>query len=218
MKFLISEEEKSRILEMHQNATSRQYLMEGVPNTTLVADSAIEVAARSICGGIDYVKASVILSNTGTEDAYINMRPSIKLGDGSDASLNSQIYTTSYNVTVKGKPVVGQADGQNQFKIPKGTKATLNIVMALRISNIESRYKGEMDVASRETSRSQREKLQAMAQTNRTTAYNKIKNLKSAVLNLRYNGQPIQISMNFGGFMIDSSRACDAAIELPKGF
>jgi hypothetical protein len=28
MKFLISEEEKSRILEMHQNATSRQYLME----------------------------------------------------------------------------------------------------------------------------------------------------------------------------------------------
>ena len=28
MKFLISEEEKSRVLEMHQNATSRQYLME----------------------------------------------------------------------------------------------------------------------------------------------------------------------------------------------
>ncbi len=28
MKFLISEEEKSRILEMHQNATSRQYLNE----------------------------------------------------------------------------------------------------------------------------------------------------------------------------------------------
>jgi hypothetical protein len=30
MKFLISEEEKSRILNMHQNATSRQYLMEDV--------------------------------------------------------------------------------------------------------------------------------------------------------------------------------------------
>ena len=28
MKFLISEEEKSRILNMHQNATSRQYLSE----------------------------------------------------------------------------------------------------------------------------------------------------------------------------------------------
>jgi hypothetical protein len=28
MKYLISEEEKSRILEMHQNATSRQYLSE----------------------------------------------------------------------------------------------------------------------------------------------------------------------------------------------
>jgi hypothetical protein len=28
-KFIISESEKQRILEMHQNATSRQYLMEG---------------------------------------------------------------------------------------------------------------------------------------------------------------------------------------------
>jgi hypothetical protein len=33
MKFLISEEEKSRILEMHQNATSRQYLTEAPVDT-----------------------------------------------------------------------------------------------------------------------------------------------------------------------------------------
>jgi len=31
--FIISEQEKQRILEMHQNATSRQYLMEGASDT-----------------------------------------------------------------------------------------------------------------------------------------------------------------------------------------
>jgi hypothetical protein len=37
MKFLISEEEKGRILEMHQNATSRQYLMEETISNTLAS-------------------------------------------------------------------------------------------------------------------------------------------------------------------------------------
>ena len=37
MKFIISEQEKSRILEMHQNATSRQYLNEDLSQVILLS-------------------------------------------------------------------------------------------------------------------------------------------------------------------------------------
>ena len=38
-KFIITEEEKTRILEMHQNATSRQYLMESEGNVANLAST-----------------------------------------------------------------------------------------------------------------------------------------------------------------------------------
>jgi len=59
MKFLISEEEKSRILEMHQNATSRQYLGEqNGDNSQLVGQ------AKKIVG--DLLTA---MGGAGTDDA-----------------------------------------------------------------------------------------------------------------------------------------------------
>lgn len=196
----------------------RQYLTEGVPDTTLVANSDIKFPARSICGGNDYISASVELSNTGVADGYILNRPFFKLGDGQDPYLNSQVVVTDFNVTIGGKPSIGSPEGQNQFKIPKGKKAILNIVIATRLSSIEGRYKAEMESANQQTSRVQKEKQIEMAKSNRVNAYNKIKNLRSAVLNLKYNGQPIQIPVNFAGFNIDTTRACDAPIQLPKGF
>jgi hypothetical protein len=45
MKFLISEEEKSRILEMHQNATSRQYLTE-TPADTIYSDKLLDIVTK----------------------------------------------------------------------------------------------------------------------------------------------------------------------------
>jgi len=212
----LTESDLARIVKRVIN--ERQYLMEGVPDTTLVANGAIEFPARTICGGIDYIRASVELSNTGVDDAYILSRPSLRIGNGQDASLNGQIVTVDFNVTINGKPSIGSPEDQKQFKIPKGKKAILNIVIATRVASIEGTFKSEWTNASKEPSRSQREKLEAIAKSNRTLAYNKLKNLKSVVLNLKYNGQPIQIPVNFGGFTVDSTRTCDAPIQLPKGF
>ena len=212
----LTENDLARIVKRVMNEQS--LLMEGVPNTTLQADGNIEVQSRTLCLGNDFIKASVILSNTGAEDAYIKMRPFLRHGDGSDASLNGMVYISDYSVTVKNKPSVGQADGQNQFKIPKGTKATLNIVIATRTSQIEGDWQREMKDAEAQTSTKQRQEMTNRANANRKLKYDKIKNLKSSVLNLRYNGQPITIPVNFGGFMVDRNTVCDAEIKLPKGF
>ena len=212
----LTESDLARIVKRVINEQS--LLMEGVPNTTLQADGNIEVQSRTLCLGNDFINASVVLSNTGAEDAYLKTRPTLKHGDGSDATLNGMVYVSDFSVTVKGKPSVGQADGQNQFKIPKGSKATLNIVIATRASRIEGDYQNAMKTAEAQTSVKQRQEMTNNASANRKLMYDKMKNLKPAVLTLRYNGQPIQIPVNFGGFMVDRNTVCDAEIKLPKGF
>lgn len=212
----LTESDLARIVKRVIN--ERQYLMEGVPNTTLQSDGNIEVQSRTLCLGDDFIKASVVLSNTGTEDAYIKMRPTFRHGDGSDSALNGMVYVSDFSVTVGGKPSVGQADGQNQFKIPKGKKATLNIVIATRTGRIESDYQRATKEANAQTSTKQRQEMTNNASVNRKLMYDKIKNFKSSVLTLQYNGQPIKIPVNFGGFMIDRNTACDTQIQLPKGF
>jgi hypothetical protein len=214
MKFLISEEEKSRILEMHQNATSRQYLMEGVPNTTLKFDTPINIAARSVCGQLDYIQGNVVLQNVGTEDAYINLAPFLRVPSG----MKELSSSSEFNVTIGGKPVVGQADGQNQLKIPKGKKATLNFVIRTNASASLSIYQSQMKAAEGLTSSREKEAAKVAARKTLDDSRNAFKNLKSTTLLVRYNGQPLDIPVNFGGFMVDTTRACDAEIKLPKGF
>jgi hypothetical protein len=193
--------------------SERSLLTEGVPNTSLKSETSITIPARTVCGGIDYIKGSVILQNTGTEDAYINVRPSLKA-----AGVPELFTSNEYNVTIGGKPVWGNPEGQNQVKIPKGKKATLNFVIGTNIANIYADYTRELRDA--QTLRSQREKdaAKAVAIKKRDDRYNAFKNIQSANLVVRYNGQPLEIPVNFGGFMVDGSRSCDTQIMLPKGF
>lgn len=167
----------------------RQYLMEGVPNTTLTADNPITVASRTVCATKDYIKVSFIVTNSGTEDAYLSNFPYLTNRG------QAKVFTANeFNVTIGGKPQVGQADGQNQPKIPKGKKATINMVIYTDLSNFKA---GTPEMQ---------------------TALANLKNLKSGTIVVRYNGTDLQIPVTFGGFMIDASRSCDAAITLPKGF
>ena len=73
MKFLISEEEKSRILEMHQNATSRQYLTEA--RVELMGMPQVKAAAKFFKDAYDkevptpsYILGQYLLkTNPGTD-------------------------------------------------------------------------------------------------------------------------------------------------------
>lgn len=210
---LISESEKQRILEMHQNATLRQYLMEGVPNTTLASDGAITVVSRTVCATIDYIKVSFIVSNTGAADAYITQAPILS----SDAAGILQ-RSIEYNVTIGGKPSWGQADGQNSPKVPKGKKATINCVIYTNLQYYKQLRDSELLKARSVRNPTEKARLEAEARKIYSDAMTKLTSLKTGTMVVRYNGPELQIPVNFGGFMIDGTKACDAAITLPKGF
>ena len=208
----LTESDLTRIVR--QVINERSLLTEGVPNTMLKEENAITIASRSVCGGVDYIKGSVVLVNTGTEDAYINVPPFLR--SPSDMKELSSSY--EFNVTIGGKPVVGQADGQNQPKIPKGKKATLNFVIKTNSGLAVSDYQRDMKAAEALTNSREKETAKLAARKRLDNRRNAFKNLKSTTLFVRYNGTPLEIPVNFGGLMVDGSRVCDAEIKLPKGF
>jgi hypothetical protein len=208
----LTESDLTRIVRRVMNES--MLLTEGVPNTTLKFDTPINIAARSVCGQLDYIQGNVVLQNVGTEDAYINLAPFLRVPSG----MKELSSSSEFNVTIGGKPVVGQADGQNQLKIPKGKKATLNFVIRTNASASLSIYQSQMKAAEGLTSSKEKEAAKVAARKTLDDSRNAFKNLKSTTLFVRYNGQPLEIPVNFGGFMVDTTRACDAEIKLPKGF
>lgn len=211
----LTENDLARIVKRVINEQS--LLMEGVPNTTLVADGPINIVARTVCGGMDYIKASVVLTNTGTENAYINNYPLFKDYEPTLKSFGVLSTTYEYNVTIGGKPQFSNPEGQNQPMIPKGKKATLNFVIKTNIATLTQRNNREI-----ENTKGLRPDEAKNARTEAAKRHNQrmeaFKNLKSATIQVRYNGQPLDIPVNIGGFMVDNTRTCDAPIELPKGF
>ena len=85
-KFLISESEKQRILEMHQNATSRQYLMEESTNSPEIfipykkikneKGETVDVPAKEAYAKSDYVTTFRILDNNRDTIKEITKNPS----------------------------------------------------------------------------------------------------------------------------------------------
>jgi hypothetical protein len=102
-------------------------------------------------------------------------------------------------------------------QIPKGKKGLLTFVIQTRVGTIESQYRNAVERANQMTSRAEREQEMQAAVANKKNRTAKIKKPKGE-LKLRYNGGLLAIPVNFGGLTMDSTIACDAPIELPKGF
>ena len=193
-------------------------LMEGVPTTTLTTAGPITIEGRSVCKtGVDYIKGQVKITNSGTQDAYLNYAPTLQVGGGL-----VQVMSTTYEYSVtgsNGKPIWGNPEGQNQPKIPKGSSATLNFVIQTKAGTPHNDYVRVMrQIDSSQDSSKEKEKLKLDARKVYDDRVKAFTNLKSANMKIRYNGQPLDIPINFGGFMIDNNRVCDAEIKLPKGF
>lgn len=98
MKFLISEDEKSRILEMHQNATSRQYLTEGDKDDASLS-SIINTVANIMNSQIDRkiqenpqfptTKITVKRSTNETNVWYCWKYGATQIGCNGDISINT---------------------------------------------------------------------------------------------------------------------------------
>jgi hypothetical protein len=148
---------------------------------------------------------------------YILNRPVLKLASPVSPA---QVYSTSeFNVTIGGKPMWSNPEGQNQAMIPKGKKATLNFIIMTNVKPIEDNFNYAMGEVQNLRTTEKRKAANDVALKNRSAAYTTFQNLKSGTLIVNYNGsQPLEIPVNFGGFKVDKARACDAAISLPKGF
>jgi hypothetical protein len=193
-------------------------LMEGVPDTTLTSSEPITIEGRSVCKtGVDYIKGQVKITNSGTKDAYLNYAPTLQVGGGL-----GQIISTTYEFNVtgsNGKPIWGNPEGQNQPKIPVGATAKLNFVIQTNAGQPYSDYFNAIQqINNSQDPQRTKEKLKLDAKKVYDDRVNALTNLKSSNLKIRYNGQALDIPVNFGGFRIDNNRACDAKILLPKGF
>ena len=198
----LTESDLTRIVRRVMNES--RLLTEGVPNTTLTSGGDIAVAARTVCmKGYDYIMVSFIVDNTaGAADAYLTQTPYMSnMGSGNSKPF---IQTGQYNVTIGGKPSWGQADEQNSPKIPKGKKATVNVIIATNTNSINNQRNGAATPVE--------------GNKIATDYFTSIRNIKTATMNVRYNGALLVIPMTFGGFTIGSTTACDAVITLPKGF
>jgi len=202
----LTESDLTRIVRRVMNES--RLLTEGVPNTTLTSGGDIAVVARTVCTtGNDYITASFIVDNTaGAADAYLTQSPYLSNISNSGGYPSIKV-TGQYNVTIGGKPSWGQADQQNSPKIPKGKKATINVVLS---TNYES--------ASAQQKRATPGPDWAAANKLTTDYLTSLRSLKTGTMNVRYNGATLAIPMTFGGFTTGSTTACDAAITLPKGF
>jgi hypothetical protein len=180
-------------------------LTEGVPNTTLTSGGDIAVAARTVCTrGNDYIMASFIVDNTaGAADAYLTQSPYLS-NISSGGGFPTIKVTGQYNVTIGGKPSWGQADQQNSPKIPKGKKATVNIVLSTNQQSAVAQMNAKP--------------LEPAGGKLYQEYWASLKTLKTGTMNVRYNGVTLAIPMTFGGFTTGPTTACDAAITLPKGF
>lgn len=127
MKFLISEEEKSRILGMHQNATSRHYLTEDNTKDDASLNYIVNAVAKIMNSQIDRkiqenpefpaTKITVKRSTNAENVFYCWLYGTKQIG--CDGSINSNSLMASNGPLVVGTMVKNAFDGSKNPDLPK---------------------------------------------------------------------------------------------------
>jgi hypothetical protein len=204
-KFIISESEKQRILEMHQNATSRQYLMETTNNTTLVVTAQPAAINRTVCDKTDYFKVECKIKNTGTEVGYL------RRGAFGGAGLTSD---GNFKTTIGGKSQFSDHDnsGVNMPIVPVGKEVLLTMVVNTDLKNWQNRVNTISNKIRAERNPAVREALQ----TEYKDALAKPK-FGNNFIYIEYNGGKLSIPVT-ANLTVVQNDDCDAPIDIAKGF
>ena len=204
-KFIISESEKQRILEMHQNATSRQYLMEGTNNTTLAVAVQPAAITKTVCSGTDYFTVTCQIKNTGTEVAYLSRGTFYGKGLTSEAN---------FKTVVDGKSKFSDHDNSGVIMpiIPVGKTAILTMVVKTNLSNWQARVNTISNKIRAERNPTTKAALQK--EYDAILAEPKFGNNG---IGIEYNGGNLNIPVT-ANLTVDSRNSCDAPIDIAKGF
>ena len=207
MKFLISEEEKSRILEMHQSATSRQYLMEGLGNTTLQLVTGPAAVSRTVCSsGMDQFLVTFTVKNNGTEIAYLTR----VIVSGKGLSTNQ---LTDHKVSIGGVSKHSNHDnGAEQAIVPVGKTATVTVIAKTSLQTWNNNVKYAYDQWVAEKNPRTKETLKKEWEAKR--AEPKFGNNQISV---EYNGGLLRVPLDTAGLVVGNT-TCEAAIDLARGF
>jgi hypothetical protein len=207
MKFIISEQEKQRILEMHQSATSRQYLMEGLGNTTLELVTGPAAINRTVCStGMDQFLVTLTVKNTGTEIAYLT-----RVAVGGKGLTNAQ--WSDHKVSIGGVSKHSNHDnGAEQAIVPVGKTATVTVIAK---TDLSSRTAKKMDIYKQ--IQAERNPTKKTELQNQLTALQKEPVFGANQVYIEYNGGKLNVPLDTKGLVLGNT-TCEAAIDLARGF
>jgi hypothetical protein len=207
MKFIISEQEKQRILEMHQSATSRQYLMEGLGNTTLELVTGPAAINRTVCStGMDQFLVTLTVKNTGTEIAYLT-----RVAVGGKGLTNAQ--WSDHKVSIGGVSKHSNHDnGAEQAIVPVGKTATVTVIAK---TDLSSRTAKKMDIYKQ--IQAERNPTKKTELQNQLAALQKEPVFGANQVYIEYNGGKLNVPLDTKGLVLGNT-TCEAAIDLARGF
>ena len=210
MKFLISEEEKSRILEMHQNATSRQYLTEGLGNTTLQLQKAPLAINRTVCStGMDQFLVTFEVKNTGAEIAYISRVAVTGKGLGAQQQLD---HKATIN---KVSQHSNHDNGKEQAIVPVGKAVTITVIVKTRLSEWTAKITELFNQLRAEKNPTKRAQLEAQYKAAQATSPFDAAGTNQVYV--EYNGTPLYVPLDIKKLKLGNT-SCEATIDLARGF
>jgi hypothetical protein len=192
---------------MHQSATSRQYLMEGLGNTTLELVTGPAAINRTVCStGMDQFLVTLTVKNTGTEIAYLT-----RVAVGGKGLTNAQ--WSDHKVSIGGVSKHSNHDnGAEQAIVPVGKTATVTVIAK---TDLSSRTAKKMDIYKQ--IQAERNPTKKTELQNQLTALQKEPVFGANQVYIEYNGGKLNVPLDTKGLVLGNT-TCEAAIDLARGF
>jgi len=185
----------------------RQYLMEGLGNTTLELVTGPAAVSRTVCTtGTDQFLVTLTVKNTGTEIAYLS-----RVAVGGKGLTNGQL--TDHKVSIGGVSKHSNHDnGAEQAIIPVGKTATVTVIAKTNLSSRNAKISDMYQQIQAERNPTKRTELQ-----NQLAALRKESPFATNQVYIEYNGGKLNVPLDTKGLVLGNT-TCEAAIDLARGF
>jgi hypothetical protein len=201
----LTESDLARIVRRVIN--ERQYLMEGLGNTTLELVTGPAAINRTVCStGMDQFLVTLTVKNTGTEIAYLT-----RVAVGGKGLTNAQL--ADHKVSIGGVSKHSNHDnGAEQAIVPVGKTATVTVIAKTNLYSRTAKISDVYKQIQAERNPTKKTELQ-----NQLAALRKESPFGSNQVYIEYNGGKINVPLDTAGLVLGNT-TCEAAIDLARGF
>ena len=201
----LTESDLARIVKRVIN--ERQYLMEGLGNTTLQLVTGPAAVSRTVCSsGMDQFLVTFTVKNNGAEIAYLTR----VIVSGKGLSTNQLL---DHKVSIGGVSKHSNHDnGEEQSIVPVGKTATVTVIAKTSLQTWNNNVKYAYDQWVAEKNPRTKETLKKEWEAKK--AEPKFGNNQISV---EYNGGLLRVPLDTAGLVVGNT-TCEAAIDLARGF